>query len=271
MRKYTNAVWISILINMWCASLCTANQPEPTIVSGPDGQLDRIMLFARPDVRNTPNDMLWVELSEGKGIIERDLSSVTLAEAEKRWGSAERQTSDEEYMFKVLGVRTTPDVEPYKLHLKFLKDHVVAYKIKTVENDLLKDDTWISVSAYKNAVVLMTLETISQWNAWHRDLTKEAWRKFAELAPPDLLRDGSFYVKVEYDVKVDGTTANVRIVGSNANKTFEQCALDSVNSLNHSPLLRFPVGSNRTIVRKLVTLKLTKPDPASTPAQSIHF
>jgi hypothetical protein len=265
---------ISLICTFGYANLSDNVPTALSILIGPDERIeqDKYFLFSASDGRliHHRGEVLPVDFADGKGIITKDLSSVTLADAKERWGKPDAgEKIDGGYKFKIFAASAsdTAITEPVDLYARFENGTLSAYKIgrlnsDRINNDRLNNDSWTSVSAFGDWQRDNDVGMDKQWQEWHKTVTAEVWRKFAELSAQRLSTKQPIAIQIDYDVLNDGTIIILQVRKSIQDDACEQCSLDAVNSVAHSPLLKFPEGSRRARVQKCVTLHFPIPEPS---------
>jgi TonB family protein len=120
--------------------------------------------------------------------------------------------------------------------------------------ELVPDYDYTEINSVHNNVDqklhnVKTTDTI--WSSWHAHIAETIRSRFINLiAKYPLKNNGIRTCKVNYVVTRDGRISDVQITESSGNEVFNRVAIDTINSLNGDPILKFPPGSSNQFVRK---------------------
>jgi hypothetical protein len=91
------------------------------------------------------------------------------------------------------------------------------------------------------------------WKQWHQRVAKAIFVRFQHFADTQFRGSKALTAVAAYSVTRDGKIVNARLTTKNPDSRYDTLVLTAVTSLNGSPVLEFPNGSQRASVDKVGT------------------
>lgn len=89
-----------------------------------------------------------------------------------------------------------------------------------------------------------------QWDLWHKRVAEAIFLRFDERAKAAFANSRPISCEATYNVTRDGRIMNVRLLRKSNDMGYNMMLMTVLNSMNGSPLLQFPPGTNRQFVCK---------------------